>query len=74
MPNYNLPYDDKYAIGEAVVDMEDWLNAYGESATVEELEDKLKELQSICDPLIAKMYGGKAQDDDDDDDIWSEDL
>jgi len=72
VPNYNMPEDDKNTIYNAVTDMEDWLNANLEDATIEELEDKLKELQALCDPLVAKMYGGSAQDDDDD--IWSEDL
>ena len=74
VPNYNMDTDDKNTIYNAVTDMEDWLNANLEDATIEELEDKLKELQALCDPLIAKMYGGSAQDDDDDDDIWKDDL
>ena len=32
--------------------MEDWLNANGE-AEKEDLDEKLRELQAICDPIIS---------------------
>ena len=34
---------------------------YPAQAEVEELEDKLKSLESICSPIISKMYQGGAR-------------
>ena len=45
-------------------------------AEKDELDDKLKELQSVCDPVIQQVYqdmGGQGQADDDDED-FNEDL
>lgn len=55
--------DDKGTIKDALTDASDWLNA-NQDADKDELEDKLKELQSVCDPIIAKVYnsgGGQQQ-------------
>ncbi|XP_034700089.1 heat shock 70 kDa protein [Vitis riparia] len=48
---------DKQAIEKAVEDTIGWLEG-NQLAEVEELEDKLKELEGICNPIIAKMYQG----------------
>lgn len=47
--------EDKNAIQEALTDSQDWFNANEEAAT-DEYNDKLKEIQSICDPIISKIY------------------
>ena len=47
--------EDKTTISEAIGEVEDWLNS-NEDAEKDELEEQMKELQSICDPIIAKIY------------------
>merc|ERR1711935_12908 len=61
-----LSDEDKSAVKDALTDAQDWLNA-NQDAEKDDFEDKLKELQSPCDPIIAKVYqnqggqGGEAQ-------------
>ncbi len=52
-----LPAPDKKKIEDAVEQTIQWLdsNQLGEA---DEFEDKMKELESICNPIIAKMYQG----------------
>jgi len=55
--------EDKSKIKDALTDSQDWLNA-NQDAEKEDFEDKLKELQGICDPIIQKVYqasGGQGQ-------------
>ncbi|CAI8611338.1 unnamed protein product [Vicia faba] len=54
-----LSSDDREKIEKAVEEAIQWLegNQLGE---VEEFEDKQKELEGICNPIIAKMYQGAA--------------
>ena len=51
-----LADDDKTTIRDAISEVEDWLNS-NEDAEKDELEEQMKDLQSICDPIIAKIYG-----------------
>ena len=50
-----LADDDKTTIRDAISEVEDWLNS-NEDAEKDELEEQMKDLQSICDPIIAKIY------------------
>lgn len=52
---------DKEKIEKAVNETIDWLDG-NQLAEVDELEDKLKELEGLCNPIIAKMYQGGAGD------------
>jgi heat shock protein 5 len=52
-----LDADDKEAIADALAEAEDWLNANDE-ATREDFDEQLKDLQKICDPIIATVYQG----------------
>ena len=52
-----LEEEDKHVIRGALTDAQDWLNANAD-AEREDLDDKLKELQSVCDPIISKIYQG----------------
>ena len=66
--------DDKSTIKDALTDASDWLNANSD-AEKDDFEDKLKELQRVCDPIISAVYqsqGGQGQDDDDEE--FEEDL
>jgi len=48
---------DKQKIESAVNKAIEWLDG-NQLAEVDEFEDKLKELESLCNPIIAKMYQG----------------
>ena len=50
-----LEEEDKTAVKDAITDAQDWLNANGDGEK-DDFEDKLKELQTICDPIVAKVY------------------
>ncbi|RVX13698.1 Heat shock cognate 70 kDa protein [Vitis vinifera] len=52
-----LPPADKKKIEDAVEQAIQWLDS-NQLAEADEFEDKMKELESICNPIIAKMYQG----------------
>ncbi|KAJ4957655.1 hypothetical protein NE237_024766 [Protea cynaroides] len=52
---------DKQKIEKAVEDTIQWLDG-NQLAEVEEFEDRLKELEGLCNPIIAKMYQGSGGD------------
>lgn len=56
-----LAPEDKKSIEKAVDEGLEWLEK-NQLAEVDELEDKLKELEGVCNPIISKMYqaGGGA--------------
>ncbi|CAN1769792.1 Heat shock cognate 70 kDa protein [Linum perenne] len=64
-----LPAADKKKIEDAIEAAIQWLDA-NQLAEADEFEDKMKELESLCNPIIAKMYqgaggeGGAPMDDD----------
>ena len=70
-----LSEDDKSTIQDGLTEAEDWLNSNGEDADKDAIEEQMKELQSICDPIIATVYNSQgAQYGTDDDDEEFEDL
>ena len=68
-----LSEDDKSTIQDAITEKEDWLNANDE-AEKDAIEEQMKELQSVCDPIIASIYNSQGFQGDDDDDEEFEDL
>ncbi|KAL2460964.1 Heat shock 70 kDa protein 5 [Abeliophyllum distichum] len=56
-----LDPSEKQKIESAVEEAIEWLDR-NELAEVDELEDKLKELEGICNPIISKMYQGGGSD------------
>ncbi|CAH1445274.1 unnamed protein product [Lactuca virosa] len=52
-----IPASDKKKIEDAIDQTISWLDA-NQLAEVDEFEDKMKELEGICNPIIAKMYQG----------------
>uniref|UniRef100_A0A0D3AEW4 Uncharacterized protein n=1 Tax=Brassica oleracea var. oleracea TaxID=109376 RepID=A0A0D3AEW4_BRAOL len=52
-----LAADDKKKIEESIEAAIEWLEG-NQLAECDEFEDKMKELESICNPIIAKMYQG----------------
>ncbi|KAI0632848.1 heat shock protein 70 [Trametes polyzona] len=62
-----LEDEDKKAILDVVKETTDWIDENGQSATAEDLEEKLSEVQSVVTPITSKLYtGGGAHDEDDD--------
>jgi heat shock protein 5 len=51
-----LSESEKEEILNAVKEQQEWLGANGESAEREDFDSHLKDLQKICDPIIAKIY------------------
>ncbi|KAI3782344.1 hypothetical protein L2E82_12389 [Cichorium intybus] len=54
-----LPADDRKKVEDAVEEAIQWLDG-NQLAEVDEFEDKMKELEGICNPIIARMYQGSA--------------
>ncbi|KAG6837781.1 hypothetical protein H0H93_001708 [Arthromyces matolae] len=50
--------DDKKTILAAVKETTDWIDENGQSASVEDLEEKLAEVQSVVNPITSKLYSG----------------
>ena len=70
-----LDEDDKSTIQDALVEAEEWLSSNGEDADKDALEEQMKDLQRICDPIIASIYNSSgSQGGYDDDDEEFEDL
>ena len=53
-----LPAGDKKKIEDAVEEAIEWLGS-NQLAEIDEFEDKMKGLEGICNPIIAKMYQGE---------------
>jgi len=62
--------DDKETIEEAVNEVIDWLDENAD-ADKEELQEKLKEIEGVCNPIVSKLY--QEGDGDDDDDEFGDD-
>jgi heat shock protein 5 len=62
-----LSDEDKKTILATVKDATSWIDEYGSSASVEDLEEKLAEIQGIVNPITAKLYAGGAAGGKDDD-------
>ncbi|VAI50177.1 unnamed protein product [Triticum turgidum subsp. durum] len=56
-----LPADDKKKIEDAIDAAIQWLDT-NQLAEADEFEDKMKELEALCNPIIAKMYQGAGAD------------
>ncbi|XP_047090515.1 heat shock 70 kDa protein 4-like isoform X2 [Lolium rigidum] len=56
-----LGADDKKKVEDSVEETIRWLDG-NQLAEAEEFEDKMKELEGICNPIIARMYQGAAPD------------
>ncbi|CAL9119620.1 unnamed protein product [Musa textilis] len=54
-----LPPADKKQVDDAIEQAIQWLDR-NQVAEVDELENKVKELESLCNPIIAKTYQGAA--------------
>merc|ERR1712178_292689 len=54
-----LSEEDKNTINDAVKESQTWFES-NQSATAEEYTEQQKKLESICNPIISKAYGGQA--------------
>jgi len=48
--------EDTKTILATVKDVTNWIDEYGSSASVEDLEEKLAEVQGVVNPITAKLY------------------
>jgi heat shock protein 5 len=67
-----LDADDKKSLLDALKETTEWIDSEGQSASADDLEEKLQEIQNIANPITAKLYSGSSTppdstDDDDDD-------
>ncbi|KAH9893912.1 heat shock protein 70 [Cubamyces lactineus] len=69
-----LEDEDKKAILDVVKETTEWIEENGQSATAEDLEEKLSDVQSVVNPITSKLYtGGGGMHDEDDDPYRSHD-
>jgi len=52
--------EDKKTILATVKDTTEWIEEHGQTASVEDLEEKLSEVQGIVNPITTKLYSGSA--------------
>jgi len=57
-----LEEEDKTTVEEAVTDALEWLDD-NQNAEKEEYEEKLKEVEGICNPIVSKVYQGAGGED-----------
>jgi endoplasmic reticulum chaperone BiP len=55
-----LDADDKKTLLEAINESTEWIDSEGQSASVDDLEEKLQEIQNIANPITAKLYSGSS--------------
>lgn len=53
-----LSEDDKSSIQDAITEAEDWLNS-NDDADKDAIEKTMKDMQSVCDPIIASIYNAQ---------------
>ena len=53
-----LDADDKKELLDAIKETADWIDSEGQSASADDLEEKLQEIQNIANPITAKLYNG----------------
>jgi heat shock protein 5 len=49
--------EDKKTILATVKETSDWIEENGQTATSEDLEEKLQEVQAVVNPITGKLYG-----------------
>jgi heat shock protein 5 len=63
-----LDSDDKKTLLDAIKETTEWIDSEGQSASADDLEEKLQEIQNIANPITAKLYSGSSTTPDDTDD------
>jgi len=67
-----LEGEDKKTIEDAIKDALEWLDE-NQAAEKEDYEEKLKEVEGICNPIVSKVYGAKGDKGGDDDSFEHDD-
>jgi len=62
-----LDDDDKKQLLDTIKETTDWIDSEGQSASADDLEEKLQEIQNIANPITAKLYSGSSTSPDSDD-------
>jgi len=62
-----LDGEDKKKVLAIVKETGEWIDENGSSASVEDLEEKLAEVQGVVNPITSKLYSGGASGKSDDD-------
>jgi len=65
--------DDKKTILASIKDVTEWIDENGQTATTEEFEEKLSEIQSVVNPITTKLYSGAASEPEDDEPYYDHD-
>ncbi len=52
--------EDKKSLLSTIKETTEWIDEYGQSATAEDLEEKLQEVQNVVNPITSKLYSGGA--------------
>jgi len=60
--------EDKKMLLSAIKEVTEWIDENGQSATTDELEEKLAEVQSVVSPITSKLYASSGADGFGDDD------
>ncbi|KAF9644429.1 heat shock protein 70 [Thelephora ganbajun] len=55
-----LDADDKKTLLDAIKETTEWIDSEGQSASADDLEEKLQEIQNIANPITAKLYSGSS--------------
>lgn len=63
-----LEDDDKKTLLSAIKEATEWIDENGQSATTDDLEEKLAEIQSVVGPITSKLYASTGADGSADDD------
>ena len=53
-----LDSDDKKTLSDTLKETIDWIDSEGQSASADDLEEKLQEIQNVANPITAKLYSG----------------
>ena len=55
-----LDENDKKALLDAIKETAEWIDSEGQSASAEDLEEKLEQIQRVANPITAKLYHGSS--------------
>ncbi|KAH6911894.1 hsp70-like protein [Coprinopsis sp. MPI-PUGE-AT-0042] len=65
--------EDKKSINDTIKETTEWIDEHGQSASTEDLEEKLAEVQGVINPITTKLYSGSSGSSSDDDDNLGKD-
>lgn len=57
-----LEDDDKKTLLSSIKEVTEWIDENGQSASTDELEEKLAEIQSVVGPITSKLYASSGED------------